>query len=160
MSCLLLWKSTIKHKLYLLPCHHSIAGTGQEITVIIAKYRGLLAGLEWPYLVGPVWHPKCLRKEEGWLLFQFSPRTCRQTVGKLFDFCCMVLNLQWRIQQESCHSFRRNLRLLSVCTHTQRSHTLWSPAGDVVWHMSLLSSFTWAVKLQCRESYIIALQSS
>lgn len=47
-----------------------------------------------------------------------------QTVGKLFNFCYMVLNLQWWIQQESCHSFSRNLHLLSVCTHTQRPHTL------------------------------------
>lgn len=53
-----------------------------------------------------------------------SLRTCRQTVGKLFNFCYMVLNLQWWIQQESCHSFSRNLHLLSVCTHMQRPHTL------------------------------------
>lgn len=86
-------------------------------------------------------------------LSDISLRTCRQTVGKLCNFCCMVLNLnlQRRIQQESCHSFSRNLHLLSVCTHTQRPHTLWSPAGDVIWHMSLLSSFTWAMKLQGRE---------
>lgn len=57
---------------------------------------------------------------------------------EVINFCCTVLDLRWWILHHPCHSFSRNLHLLSVCTQSPYmgpQHVMWLCT-------SLLSSFT------------------
>lgn len=86
----------------------------------------MITSRPWVNLFGGSLVAPCV-SEEGRRLASVSDislRTCRQTVGKLFNFCCMVLNLQWWIQQESCHSFSKNLHVFPGFKHTEVAHTL------------------------------------
>lgn len=120
---------------------------------VIVKHRWLPADLEWTHLVGPLWHPKCQRKEEGCLLFQMFHWGL---ADKLLGSYLISAIWFWTCNDEFSRSLATHLVGISIyfqCAHTRRGHTHWSPAGEMVWHMSLLFSFTWAVKLQCRESF-------
>lgn len=114
--------------------------------------------ISWPWVNSFVSQTPEMCQKEGRLssIPRISLRNCRQTIVKLLISAVQF----WTCADEFCITLATPLAGISIYSPSaHRAHT-WAPSMWCGFVRHCFLPLQWAVKLWCRESYIIALQRS